>query len=104
MVDTPGVRSFGLHHIDPSRVINAFPDLQPGTEECPRGCTHDSQQPECALDAWVAAGHADPARLDRCAYCCPPGSGARATDAVRRRRRESAGPGTDAKATGRGPT
>lgn len=64
VIDTPGVRSFGLHHIDPSRVINAFPDLQPGTEECPRGCTHDSQQPECALDAWVAAGHADPARLD----------------------------------------
>ncbi|NEE44887.1 ribosome small subunit-dependent GTPase A, partial [Streptomyces sp. SID8455] len=42
----------------------AFPDLQPGTENCPRGCTHDENQPECALDAWVAEGHADPARLD----------------------------------------
>lgn len=62
VVDTPGVRSFGLHHIDPSRVIQAFPDLEPGTEECPRGCSHD--EPECALDAWVAAGHAEPARLD----------------------------------------
>lgn len=62
VIDTPGVRSFGLHHIDPSRVIKAFPDLEPGTEECPRGCTHD--EPECALDAWVAAGHAEPARLD----------------------------------------
>ena len=39
VVDTPGVRSFGLHHVDPSRVINAFPDLEPGTEDCPRGCT-----------------------------------------------------------------
>ncbi|MFD6658147.1 ribosome small subunit-dependent GTPase A [Streptomyces parvus] len=64
VVDTPGVRSFGLHHVDPSRVIHAFPDLEPGTEECPRGCTHDGNQPECALDAWVAEGHADPARLD----------------------------------------
>ncbi|MFJ8859993.1 ribosome small subunit-dependent GTPase A [Streptomyces sp. NPDC102451] len=64
VVDTPGVRSFGLHHVDPSRVINAFPDLQPGTENCPRGCTHDGQEPECALGAWVAEGHADPARLD----------------------------------------
>ncbi|RBL85522.1 ribosome small subunit-dependent GTPase A, partial [Streptomyces cavourensis] len=64
VVDTPGVRSFGLHHVDPSRVIHAFPDLEPGTEECPRGCTHDENQPECALDAWVAEGHADPARLD----------------------------------------
>ncbi|MEV4500428.1 ribosome small subunit-dependent GTPase A [Streptomyces klenkii] len=61
VIDTPGVRSFGLHHIDPSRVINAFPDLEPGTEGCPRACSHD--EPECALDAWVADGHADPQRL-----------------------------------------
>lgn len=63
VIDTPGVRSFGLHHVDPSRVIHAFPDLEPGTEECPRGCTHDEGAPECALDKWVADGHADPARL-----------------------------------------
>ena len=61
VIDTPGVRSFGLAHVDLSRVIHAFPDLEPGTAECPRGCTHD--EPECALDDWVAAGHADPARL-----------------------------------------
>ncbi|WP_326600692.1 ribosome small subunit-dependent GTPase A [Streptomyces sp. NBC_01803] len=61
VIDTPGVRSFGLHHVDPSRVILAFPDLEPGTENCPRACSHD--EPECALDAWVVAGHADPARL-----------------------------------------
>ncbi|MDX2604620.1 ribosome small subunit-dependent GTPase A [Streptomyces caniscabiei] len=61
VVDTPGVRSFGLAHIDPSRVINAFPDLVPGTEGCPRACSHDEQ--DCALDQWVADGRADPARL-----------------------------------------
>lgn len=61
VIDTPGVRSFGLAHIDPSRVIHAFPDLEPGTADCPRACSHD--EPDCALDAWVAAGHADPARL-----------------------------------------
>jgi ribosome biogenesis GTPase len=61
VVDTPGVRSFGLAHIDPSRVIHAFPDLEPGTQGCPRACSHD--EPDCALDAWVAEGHADPARL-----------------------------------------
>ncbi|MEV5375477.1 ribosome small subunit-dependent GTPase A [Streptosporangium nondiastaticum] len=61
VIDTPGVRSFGLNHIDPSRVIHAFPDLEPGTEGCPRACSHD--EPDCALDAWVADGHADPQRL-----------------------------------------
>ncbi|MGW1073256.1 ribosome small subunit-dependent GTPase A [Streptomyces sp. NPDC002537] len=61
VIDTPGVRSFGLHHVDPARVIHAFPDLEPGTEDCPRACSHD--EPDCALDQWVADGHADPQRL-----------------------------------------
>ena len=61
VIDTPGVRSFGLAHVDLNRVIKAFPDLEEGIGDCPRGCTHD--EPECALDAWVAAGHSDPARL-----------------------------------------
>ncbi|AKT51412.1 ribosome small subunit-dependent GTPase A [Arsenicicoccus sp. oral taxon 190] len=65
VVDTPGVRSFGLAHVDLARIIDHFPDLAPGTAECPRGCTHDEE--ECALDAWVASGQAGPggaARLD----------------------------------------
>jgi ribosome biogenesis GTPase len=63
VIDTPGVRSFGLAHVDPQRVIHAFPDLEAGTEECPRGCTHDEE--ECALDAWAAEGHAGPAGVAR---------------------------------------
>ncbi|MGH3097612.1 MAG: ribosome small subunit-dependent GTPase A [Streptosporangiales bacterium] len=63
LVDTPGVRSFGLAHVDPQTVVAAFPDLAPGTDECPRGCDHHADE-HCALDAWVASGHADPARLD----------------------------------------
>jgi len=62
VIDTPGVRSFGLAHVDPAKVIHAFPDLEAGTEGCPRSCTHD--EPECALDDWVAQGHAAPERLD----------------------------------------
>jgi ribosome biogenesis GTPase len=65
VVDTPGVRSFGLAHVDPDRLITAFPDLAAGTQQCPRGCTHD--EPECGLDDWVAEGHAGTggaARLD----------------------------------------
>jgi ribosome biogenesis GTPase len=62
IIDTPGVRSFGLAHVDPADLVGYFPDLAEGAAECPRGCTH--LQPDCALDAWVAAGHADDARLD----------------------------------------
>ena len=61
VIDTPGIRSFGLAHVDPARVVQAFPDLEPGTAHCPRACSHD--EPDCALDAWVAEGHAEPARL-----------------------------------------
>ncbi|WP_299035768.1 ribosome small subunit-dependent GTPase A [uncultured Pseudokineococcus sp.] len=64
VVDTPGVRSFGLAHVRPSSLLAAFPDLEPGSDGCPRGCTHD--EPECGLDAWAAsgaAGDAGPARL-----------------------------------------
>jgi ribosome biogenesis GTPase len=62
IIDTPGVRTFGLAHVSPAAVLRAFSDLADGAAQCPRGCTHD--EPECALDAWVEAGHADPARLD----------------------------------------
>jgi ribosome biogenesis GTPase / thiamine phosphate phosphatase len=72
VIDTPGVRSFGLAHVDVNRVVAAFPDLLPGTEECPRGCRHVAPSgaapaddiARCALDDWVAAGHAEPVRLD----------------------------------------
>jgi ribosome biogenesis GTPase len=63
VIDTPGVRSFGLAHVDLERIIVHFPDLEPGTAQCPRGCSHDEQ--ECALDAWVASGHAGPAGTSR---------------------------------------
>jgi ribosome biogenesis GTPase len=65
VIDTAGIRSFGLAHVEPARIITFFPDLEPGTAECPRGCTHDEE--ECALDAYVvsgAAGPAGPSRLD----------------------------------------
>jgi ribosome biogenesis GTPase len=61
IIDTPGVRSFGLAHVEPADVLAAFPDLTDGAGECPRKCTHI--QEDCALDEWVAGGHADASRL-----------------------------------------
>ncbi len=64
IVDTPGIRSFGLAHVDPARLIEAFPDLAALTENCPRGCTHGESEPECALDDTVRDGATEQARVD----------------------------------------
>lgn len=52
VVDTPGIRSFGLAHVSPDDVVNAFADLAEAIEQCPRGCTHlgPPADPECALE------------------------------------------------------
>jgi ribosome biogenesis GTPase len=63
VVDTPGVRSFGLAHLDRDRLVACFPDLAAGTADCPGDCDHLDPQ-VCELDAFVAAGHAHPERLD----------------------------------------
>ncbi len=63
IIDTPGIRSFGLAHVRPENLIEAFPDLDEMTEECPRGCTHGDDEPECGLDEAVASGQADPERV-----------------------------------------
>jgi ribosome small subunit-dependent GTPase A len=38
VIDTPGIRSFGLAHIAPDDVVMAFSDLPEAVEDCPRGC------------------------------------------------------------------
>lgn len=59
VVDTPGVRSFGLAHISPSDVLGAFSDLDEAAQSCPRGCTHlgPPADPECALDQLTGHPH-----------------------------------------------
>jgi ribosome biogenesis GTPase / thiamine phosphate phosphatase len=64
IVDTPGIRSFGLAHVDPTHLIGAFPDLAALTGDCPRGCTHGEGEPECGLDDAVAAGRTERERVD----------------------------------------
>ena len=64
VIDTPGIRSFGLAHVRPEHLITAFPDLDAAAADCPRGCTHGAGEPECALDDAVAAGTLDPSRIE----------------------------------------
>ena len=65
VVDTPGVRSFGLAHVTADDVLAAFDDLRDATADCPRGCGHlgPPSDPECALDELAAKGAIKPERL-----------------------------------------
>ncbi len=65
VIDTPGVRSFGLAHVDLTDIVKAFPDLAAGVAQCPRGCSH--AEAECALDDWAESGQAGAAGPGRVA-------------------------------------
>jgi ribosome biogenesis GTPase / thiamine phosphate phosphatase len=56
IIDTPGVRSFGLGHVNPDNILRSFTDLAAIAEDCPRGCTHLSDSPDCAIVERVEAG------------------------------------------------
>jgi len=67
VIDTPGVRSFGLGHVDPANILAAFTELAAIAEACPRGCTHLPDAEDCALNETAAEGRlgeAGRARLD----------------------------------------
>ena len=64
IIDTPGLRSFGLAHVAADRVVSAFGEFADAIAQCAPGCSH--LEAGCALDDWVAehGGPADVARLD----------------------------------------
>jgi ribosome biogenesis GTPase len=63
IVDTPGIRSFGLAHVSANDLLHGFEDLVEGTVNCPPNCEHTPSEADCALDAWIEQGKADPRRL-----------------------------------------
>jgi ribosome biogenesis GTPase len=63
VIDTPGIRSFGLAHVTAEDVVAAFDDVAEAAVDCPPGCGHTAEDPDCALDAWADAG--PPARRER---------------------------------------
>ena len=63
VIDTPGLRSFGLAHVTADDLLWAFPDLEDGANQCPPGCEHQTPAAGCKLDKWVADGHSSAERL-----------------------------------------
>jgi ribosome biogenesis GTPase len=64
IVDTPGVRTFGLAGIDAIGLLKGFADLDAASAECPRDCSHLADSPDCELDVAVEAGKLSATRLD----------------------------------------
>ncbi|MDY4493044.1 ribosome small subunit-dependent GTPase A [Schaalia hyovaginalis] len=69
IVDTPGVRSFGLGHVEVSDVLGVFPEVDEVTQFCLPLCSHAADAPSCAIDAWIRGdapcAAADPAESAR---------------------------------------
>ena len=56
IIDTPGVRSFGLSHVDKKRVLGSFSEFAQLLEKCPKNCSHN--EAGCALSEIEDSGDA----------------------------------------------
>ncbi|MDT5037022.1 MAG: ribosome biosis GTPase / thiamine phosphate phosphatase [Micromonosporaceae bacterium] len=63
IIDTPGIRSFGLAHVSPDSLLHGFSDLVEASTRCPPNCDHTGSSGDCGLDKLIAEGGADPRRL-----------------------------------------
>jgi len=63
LVDTPGIREFGLWDIDPDELAYLFPEMADYVGRCKFGlsCRHD-QEPGCAIRRAVMAETISPSR------------------------------------------
>jgi len=61
VIDTPGVRSFGIAHIKSARVISSFPEFREAISHCQKNCTHN--EVDCALNHWPSFTDQNLARL-----------------------------------------
>lgn len=63
LIDSPGIREFGLWHMNPEMVFDGFIEFAPYKGSCKfRDCKHQ-QEPECALKEAVARGEISPERF-----------------------------------------
>lgn len=65
VIDTPGVRSFGLGHVTSEGILRGFTDLAELIDACPRGCSHQEDAPDCELNLAIEAGELDASGVAR---------------------------------------
>ncbi|MDX6019643.1 small ribosomal subunit biogenesis GTPase RsgA [Scandinavium sp. V105_16] len=64
VIDSPGVREFGLWHLEPEQIFNGFVEFQNYLGDCKyRDCKHDND-PGCAIREAVAKGEIAQTRFE----------------------------------------
>jgi ribosome biogenesis GTPase len=64
LIDSPGIREFGLWHLNPDKVQRGFPEIENLLGHCQfRNCTHKHEK-QCALRQAAANGEILQRRLD----------------------------------------
>lgn len=64
LIDSPGIREFGLGHIAPEQLVRGFREFRERLGHCRfRDCSHTCE-PGCAIITAAEHGEIDPARLD----------------------------------------
>jgi len=51
IIDTPGIRAFGLSHLNKDRIIESFPDIYQVAQRCMPNCSH--HEISCSLNRWI---------------------------------------------------
>ena len=65
LIDSPGIREFGLWHIDEAQLLDGYVEFAPFLGSCRfRNCAH-REEPGCALRQAVAEGRIDAGRFAR---------------------------------------
>jgi len=64
IIDTPGVRTFGISGATAGEVLQGFDDLATVAQDCPRDCSHLLGSPDCELDAAVERSQINSQRLE----------------------------------------
>ena len=64
VIDSPGIREFGLWHLEPDKIAEGFIEFKRFLGSCKfRDCQH-KQEPGCALNEALARGDISQARMD----------------------------------------
>lgn len=70
LIDSPGVREFGLTHITAADIALGFREFSAFLGRCRFRDCHHEQEPDCALRAAVAEGHVSEARFESYRQIC----------------------------------